>query len=97
MSRTVLTIEQLDNDINSDKILALGYAKDNLEGLHMTGSGKELHWILKIGTAHDWCVYCHWSDKSTQYVLSNGDKVFDRNNINNILDITDEVWARYRD
>ena len=96
MVRTVLTIEQLDNKINCDKILALGYAKDNPEGLHMTGSGKEMHWVLKIGEIGDWCVYCHWSDRSTQFVLEQGDKVMDRNNINNILDITDEVWARYR-
>lgn len=96
MQRIELTIEQLDNEINSGKVLAVGYAKDNPEGLFMTGSEKELHWVLKIGAVKDWCVYCHWSDRSTNFVLSQGDKVMDRNNINNILVITDEVWARYR-
>lgn len=96
MQRIELTIEQLDNKINCGKVLAVGYAKDNPEGLFMARTGKELHWVLKIGAVGDWCVYCGWSDKSTQSILSNGDKVMDRHNINNILVITDEVWARYR-
>lgn len=96
MLRIELTIEHLKDKDNIQKVLAIGYTNDDAQGLNMTRSGKLLLWVLKVGEIGDWCVYCHWADRGVDYVLESGDKVISKANIDNILHITDEVWARYR-
>ena len=96
MIRQKITIEELDNKNNAHATLALGLALDNPEGLHMARTGGELVWVAVQGEIGDWCVYTHFSSHDIEFIKSQGDKVVDRRNIDNILDITDEVWARYR-
>ncbi|KKL81414.1 hypothetical protein LCGC14_1995000 [marine sediment metagenome] len=96
MTQGRITIEALDSSTLRGHVLCYGSAPDDVTGLNMTGSGKTLHWVAKRGAIGDWCVYCHWSSHDFVYILSQGDKVINRENIENILDIDDEVWARYR-
>ena len=90
-----LTLNILDNCLEGI-VLASGLTTDDSNGLHITGSGKELRWVLKIGGNHDWAVYCLWAENTIDRVIQNGDKVCLRRNIKNIIEINDEVWKRYR-
>lgn len=80
-------------------IIASGETTDSPDGLNISGSGAKIRWVLKLGYANDWAVYC---TKDTiifyndEYIAAGGDKVKMRENINNILNISDEVWKRYR-
>ena len=96
MDKPTVSIEYLDNKDNKHSVIAFGLALDNEEGLHMSRSGKELTWVAIQGEVGDWCVYTHFTSHCLEYIKQYGDKVCTRRNIENILHITDEVWARYR-
>lgn len=91
-----LTISLLEHPISANEVLFQGEIIDNHQGINMTNSGRRLKYIVKVGCNKDWCVYCHWAENTFAYVTSQGDKVISRANIENILEIDDEVWARYR-
>lgn len=93
--KPIITVEIFDQ-IPNDEIFATGITTDGPEGLNMIRSGRELTWIAKKGIANDWCVYTHFSSNSIAMISMEGDKVRDRNNIDNILEINDELWERYR-
>jgi len=96
MEKFRLTLNILDN-AQPGIILATGVTIDNPDGLHISGSGKELRWVLKLGGINDWCIYTHWATNSIEYVRDHGDKVTQKSNILNIIDIDDEkVWKRMR-
>jgi len=96
MNKPKITIEMLNYKSLAGLVLVTGTATDDETGINMTGSGKDLHWLVKIGHAYDWCVYCHWATHDFNFIASQGDKVHGKQNIDKILDIDDEVWARYR-
>lgn len=84
------------NMIPANSVFACGIAEDRPGGLNMTGSSGKLLWVAKKGNANDWCIYAHWLGKGFNFVLTNGDKVRDENNILNVVPCTDDVLARYR-
>lgn len=93
--RPVITMDVFMG-IPAGEIFAIGIAKNDVTGLNMTTDGKPLLWIAKKGVAGDWCVYTHYASYDIDFIRTNGDKVFDRNNIDRILKIDDKVWERYR-
>ncbi|MFA6917007.1 MAG: hypothetical protein WC222_11460 [Parachlamydiales bacterium] len=96
MEKFKLTLEILDDPKNQHQVIAKGETSNDEKGLYMTEKGGILKWVLKVGTVGDWAIYCHWNHMPYDYVVSNGDKVYNRENIENIIDFDDEVWKRYR-
>jgi len=84
------------NKIPDGEMFATGRSVDSPEGLHMARTNRELIWVAKKGHANDWCVYVHFAEHGVQGVLSYGDKIYDKGNIDKLFVVTDEVWARYR-
>jgi len=91
----ILTKEIFDQ-LPKGEVFASGVLPNSAEGLFMTNNGGELRWVAKNGYANDWSIYCHWSDKSVQWVKENGDKVFDEKNIKKCVPCDDEVFKLYR-
>ena len=79
-----------------ETIFATGTAFDNASGINMTNSGKVLRWVAVRGGFHDWCIYCHYADKSEYEVKSNGDKVFNKDIIRRLVPCDDEAFGYYR-
>lgn len=77
-------------------IIETGISIDSPIGLHLAGTCKALRWVAKKGDADDWCVYAHFIQHDEMWVLAHGDKVCTKRNIDNILKVTDEIWAKYR-
>ena len=69
---------------------------DSPEGIFMTRDGGELLWVAIKGYANDWTIYCHWSDKSIDWVRQHGDKVVTEKHIRLCINCTDEVFKLYR-
>ena len=95
MRKPVLTMEDIKNNPYK-RVLLTGITIDDPTGLHMTGSGKPLRWVVSIGGCDDWSMYCHWSDKSPEFVARSGDKVLGMNNILHVIDVDEEVQNHYR-
>lgn len=96
MEKLELTMNMLSFCLKSG-IIASGETVDSPEGINMANTGKPLKWVLRLGYAGDWAVYCSSNiTLSEDLVAFYGDKVRSRENINNILNISDEVWKNYR-
>lgn len=80
----------------ADSTFAEGLLPNSSEGIFMTTGGGTLRWVAKKGMADDWCIYCHWENKSREFILSQGDKVMTELYIKRCLDCDDEVFAKYR-
>lgn len=94
--RPIIRIEEFDA-LENATIFATGVTTDTSDGLHMMGTGKEIIWIAKKGDGgHDWAVYTHYSNRDLYFIQTQGDKVYNRDSIANILDIDDDMWERYR-
>lgn len=96
--KQVLTIEMLDDPKNKGKVILTGLARNEPGGLYMTSSNlsRELLWIVKVGWVGDWAMYCHWSNHDIDFIKEEGDKVATRENVSRMIEISDEVWKRYR-
>ena len=81
--------------IKPQQIFASGSAPDSPEGLHMTGSGKTLHWVAVKGCMQDWAMYCEWVE-DPWYIKNNGQKVYDKQNIQNVIRVDQRVMDQYR-
>ena len=77
-------------------IFATGVTTDDENGINMTRSGKELRWIACRGGIWDWCIYCHWSDKTIEWIHDYGDKVTSKENIKKLVPCDDEAFQMYR-
>jgi len=91
----MLTLEILKK-IEPDTIFATGTAIDNELGLFMANTGKELRWVAVKGYNNDWCIYCHFADKSQYWIMDHGDKVCSERNIKMCMPCDDEAFKRYR-
>ena len=92
-----LTKENFDA-INHGDVFASGNLPNSPEGLYLTDSnlGKDLRWIAKKGYGHDWAIYCHWADRSDDWIKASGDKVTSKEHIRKCVPCTDEVLKLYR-
>ena len=91
----MLTLKQF-NQIEPGKTLAFGTLPNSPEGLFMTSTGGELKWVAKKGWANDWTIYCHWSDKSLEWIEQHGDKVHTEIHIRRCVPCEDAVLNTYR-
>lgn len=93
----MITLEEF-KQIPAGSILAKGELENSPRGIYMTDTrvGDMLKWVAKKGQVDDWAVYCHWSESGYDFVLTNGDKIFDKANIMKCLQVDDEVMKLYR-
>ena len=71
-----------------------GIALDSKEELSIEDSGEEIHYVIKIRGAGDWCIY--YSDKAgIDAVCQYGNKLHQYDNILQLVDCTDEVLKKY--
>jgi hypothetical protein len=68
---TELTLQDL-KELAPNSIFASGEILDNPEGVNMTGSGKMLRWVAVRGGIHDWAIYCHFADKTKEWIKNHG-------------------------
>ena len=52
-----------------------GELPDSPLGIHMTGSGKMLRFVVVRGGIPDWAIYCHWAENDWDWIRRFGDKV----------------------
>jgi len=91
----MLTLQML-KDIKPNTIFATGIAKDEAGGLHMANTGRELRWIATRGGIHDWAIYCHFSDRTEEWIKSYGDKVNSAEHIKRLVPCDNEAFEMYR-
>jgi len=91
----MLTLRDL-KDMPSNLIFRSGVAVDGPLGINMTRSYKMLRWVAVRGDIWDWAIYCHWSDKSTEWIRDYGDKVTDNKTIKALVPCDDEAFKMYR-
>lgn len=91
----MLTLEQL-KAMPPGTIFATGTANDDPKGLFMANTNRQLRWVACRGGIHDWAIYCHFADKSEQWIQRHGDKVHMEKHIRKLVPCTDEALAMYR-
>jgi hypothetical protein len=90
-----LTKEQFDK-IPLGEVFATGVLPNSPAGIFMTRDGGELRWVAKKGWGYDWAVYCHWSDKTPEWIRDHGDKIYDETYIRRCVPCDDDVYKIYR-
>jgi len=90
-----MTTQQFEQ-IPAGKIFATGFLPNSPEGIYMTETGGQLRWVAKKGYANDWCIYCHWSTHSIEYVEKSGDKVTSKGNILKCIPDAEDILPLYR-
>jgi len=93
--KKVLTIENLKN-MAPDTIFASGVVDNSPEGIFMTRDGGQLRWVAVRGGIWDWAIYCHWSERSEDWIRARGDKVTGESNIKKLVPCNDEAFQMYR-
>lgn len=91
----MLTLEDLKN-MEPKTIIAKGEVLDSPIGINITNSGKMLRWVAVRGGIHDWCIYCHFANKSYEYIRASGDKIIFEENIKRLVPCTIEAFKMYR-
>lgn len=91
----MLTVEQLKK-MPADTIFAEGVAEDSPDELFMARSGLMLRWLAVRGGIHDWAIYCHFADRSRDWIRDYGDKVFGKEHIKKLVPCDKEAFAMYR-
>ncbi len=107
MKKVLLTLEHLKT-MSPKTIIAQGVIKNNPEGFFVTRENldRDIRWIAQRGNFHDWTIYYGW-DKSIEndpegvpigfdMILSNGDKMYNKDIIRRCVPCTDEVFQMYR-
>lgn len=95
MLSDTLTKEKLEQ--MEPGVFAQGTVSDNAVGVNMAGSGELLRWVAVRGAGPDWAIYIHWATSAWEYVASNGDKIYNKENVKKLIDCDGEALARYRD
>ena len=93
----MLTLDDF-NKINACSIIAKGEMQNSPLGIFMTNErqGDLLKWIAVKGFGNDWAIYCHWAEKSYDFVKQSGDKISTEVNICHCVPCEDEVMRLYR-
>lgn len=78
------------------QVFATGVLPNSPDGIFMTRDGGELRWVAKKGWGYDWAIYCHWADKTPEWIRDHGDKVHNDEYIKRCVPCTDEVLNLYR-
>lgn len=91
----MLTLQEL-KEMKPHEIIATGLTIDNYTGIYMSNSDKILRWVAVRGGIHDWAVYIHFATHDVDYVMRQGDKVIDKENIRRLVPCDDEAFKMYR-
>jgi len=91
----MITIKEF-SALMSGNVFATGTQPNSPEGIFMTRDGGELRWVAVKGWGNDWTVYCHWSDKSVEWIESHGDKLHYEAHIRLCVPCDDDVFKLYR-
>ena len=91
----ILMLQDL-KDMRPGTIFAKGETIDSPEGINMINSGKMLRWLAVRGGIHDWAIYCHFADKSFEWIRDHGDKVHAENHIRKLCPCNNEAFEMYR-
>jgi hypothetical protein len=78
------------------EVFSTGILPNSPEGIFMTNTGGNLRWVAKKGEINDWVVYCHWEDKTVEWIAQHGDKVQNTENIKRCVQCEDDVLKLYR-
>jgi uncharacterized protein with PIN domain len=78
------------------QVFATGVLANSPDGIFMTRDGGELRWVAKKGWGNDWAIYCHWADKTVEWVTEHGDKVYTEEYIKRCVQCDDELFNMYR-
>ena len=87
---------QIFESLPDGQVFATGVLPNSPEGLFMTRNGGTLRWVAKKGWGYDWAIYCHWADKSPEWVRDHGDKVTNEAHIKRCVECDDETFKIYR-
>lgn len=90
-----MTFQDL-KEMSPNSIFAFGEVIDNSTGINITGSGEMLRWVAVRGGIHDWAIYCHFADKTKEWIKDYGDKIFRESHIKKLVPCTDEAFKMYR-
>ena len=77
-------------------IFAKGELVDSPLGINITNSGQMLRWVACRGDIPDWAIYCAPANWDWERVRKVGDKVRDKANIKNCVNVDDEALKMYR-
>ena len=91
----MLTLQAL-KDMEQGSVFATGTTNDEPDGLFMANTNRQLKWVAVRGDIHEWAIYCHFADKSEDWIRSHGDKVCVESHIRKLVPCDDEAYAMYR-
>lgn len=79
-------------------IFAMGTTTDDPKGVNMSNSGRLLRWVAVRGNGWaDWAIYVLFADNDWDYIRTNGDKIYNKDNVEKLIDCDDAALDRYRD
>jgi hypothetical protein len=86
------------NKIEDGNIIMVGQIENSPDKIYMTDMniGKMLLWVAKKGFGNDWTIYTHWAENGINNVLTNGDKIINKEYIKKLTNCTDEILNLYR-
>lgn len=91
----MLTLQQL-KDMKPYTIFATGTTTDNIAGVNMTGSGQALRWVATRGAIHDWAIYIHKASNTEEWIKNQGDKLYNRDIVKELVPCDDAALEMYR-
>jgi len=103
----MLTLEQF-NEIPDGEVFADGIIKNNPEGFFVTRENldRDILWIAQKGFGEDFTIYYGWAEPQEgdpegvpvgmSMIITNGDKMYNKEIIRKVLPMEDEVFSKYR-
>jgi len=84
-------------------ILTIEKLKTMNQGIFATGTGtypeiyhEEIRWVAVRGEIHDWCIYYHRVNMTTEFIARQGDKMFTEAVIKRLVPCNEEAYSMYR-
>jgi hypothetical protein len=90
-----LTIE-LFNKLPNNEIFASGIVDNSPEGIFMNNKGGKLKWIAKKGLDNDWAISYSTIDTNSEWIGTQGRKVYHDRIIKKYVPCNDEVFNLYK-
>jgi hypothetical protein len=94
----MITLEKLQ-DFPPHKIFLTGIERNSESGIFMTRDYRAndwLRWVAVRGYIDDWAIYVGWNNDDENQIYGNGEKLTNSKLIRELVNCTDEVFARYR-
>lgn len=93
----MLTLKQLQA-MPEGTIFAIGTAidDDSVNGLFMGNTKQRVRWVAVRGGIDDWAIYCHFAEKSLDWIKKHGDKICDEIDIKRCVPCDKEAFGQYR-